>query len=249
MAYTVLHIQKNKGNVGGLGNHIDRVEGMEHTYPHADPKRKDQNMHLVNPGVSIQDAVNSRIKAGYTGEKTLRKDAVKSISLILSGSHEQMVKIGNSPDLLRLWVYENFKFLEEEYGKENVVKYSLHMDEKTPHIHATLVPITKDGRLSAKETIGNRAKLEQLHTRYAQRMHQFGLERGEKRDNQKHIKTADYRKQVAKAKDEASKLDVSKIKKLSPRDKTEMLELFLKTQILGVNLDKLKQDLGNRKKL
>ncbi|EOS67778.1 hypothetical protein C818_03943 [Lachnospiraceae bacterium MD308] len=33
------------------------------------------------------------------------------------------------------------------------------MDEKTPHLHLTFVPLTKDNRLCAKEIIGNRANL------------------------------------------------------------------------------------------
>ena len=35
----------------------------------------------------------------------------------------------------------------------------VHMDEKTPHLHLTFVPLTKDNRLCAKEIIGNRANL------------------------------------------------------------------------------------------
>jgi len=249
MAYTVLHIQKNKGSIGGLGNHIDRVPGMEHTYRHADPDRINENLNLINKEITIQEAVNRRIKSRYTGTKKIRKDAVKSVSLILSGSHERMIEIENNSNLFKSWIIENHKFLEEEYGKENVVKYSVHMDEKTPHIHAVVVPMTDDGRLSAKEIIGNKAKLEQLHTRYAQRMHRFGLERGEKRDNNKHIKTADYRKQVAKAKEEAAKLKTGEIKRISPGDRTKILELFLKTNILDVNLNNLKQNLGKRKQI
>ena len=33
------------------------------------------------------------------------------------------------------------------------------MDEKTPHLHMTFVPITEDGRLCAKEIIGNKKTL------------------------------------------------------------------------------------------
>ena len=35
------------------------------------------------------------------------------------------------------------------------------MDEKTPHMHLCFVPLTADGRLSAKNIIGNRKKLTQ----------------------------------------------------------------------------------------
>lgn len=41
--------------------------------------------------------------------------------------------------------------MEEEYGKENLLYATVHMDEITPHMHYGVVPITKDGRLSAKE--------------------------------------------------------------------------------------------------
>ena len=37
--------------------------------------------------------------------------------------------------------------------------YTSHMDKKTPHLHLTFVPLTKDNRLCAKEIIGNRANL------------------------------------------------------------------------------------------
>ena len=35
----------------------------------------------------------------------------------------------------------------------------VHVDEKTPHMHLSFVPITSDGRLSAKEIVGNKKDL------------------------------------------------------------------------------------------
>jgi hypothetical protein len=55
------------------------------------------------------------------------------------------------------------------------------MDEKTPHLHLTFVPLTKDNRLCAKEIIGNRANL----TKWQDDFHAYmvekypDLERGE----------------------------------------------------------------------
>src|SRR5699024_11388990 len=48
------------------------------------------------------------------------------------------------------------EFLEQEYGKDNLLYATVHMDEKTPHMHYGVVPITDDGRLSAKEVVGNK---------------------------------------------------------------------------------------------
>ena len=65
-------------------------------------------------------------------------------------------KFRKSSGLFLEWQRANIKFLEDEYGKENIVKLELHRDEKTPHFHAIVVPLTKDGRLSAKEVVGDR---------------------------------------------------------------------------------------------
>ena len=54
------------------------------------------------------------------------------------------------------------------------------MDEKTPHMHLCFVPITKDGRLSAKEVLGNKAAMCKWQDDFFDRMHGFYpmLERG-----------------------------------------------------------------------
>ena len=71
-----------------------------------------------------------------------------------------------------------------------------HLDEKTPHIHATIVPLTPDGRLSAKEIVGNNKKLAELQDRYATAMQSFGLERGERGSKVTHRTTQEYYKGV-----------------------------------------------------
>lgn len=57
---------------------------------------------------------------------------------------------------------QTYQFLEDKYGKENVVSSWVHMDETTPHMHFAFTPITEDGRLSAKEVL-NRQDLRNFH--------------------------------------------------------------------------------------
>ena len=52
-----------------------------------------------------------------------------------------------------------FDFLKERVGEENIISAVVHMDEKTPHLHLCFVPLTKDGRLSAKEILGNKKNM------------------------------------------------------------------------------------------
>lgn len=100
---------------------------------------------------SLPQAVKDRIKEGYKGEKALRKDAVRFQTHILTGSHEQMKDIFADEKKKEQWIKASKEWMQERYGKENIVRFVLHVDERTPHIHAVTVPLTKDGRLSAKE--------------------------------------------------------------------------------------------------
>ncbi|MCS3039789.1 MobV family relaxase [Bacteroides thetaiotaomicron] len=75
---------------------------------------------------------------------------------------------------------ENYRFVSERFGgKKRCGLQSLHMDERTPHIHCVVVPLTRDGRLSAKEVMGDRRKLSELQDCYGKAMqNKFGLQRG-----------------------------------------------------------------------
>lgn len=57
---------------------------------------------------------------------------------------------------------QSFLFLQERYGKENVISSFVHLDETTPHMHFAFTPITKEGKLSAKE-VCNRFDLQCFH--------------------------------------------------------------------------------------
>ena len=58
----------------------------------------------------------------------------------MTGSHEQMKKIENNPQARKAWINSNLEFMKKEYGEKNIVRFSVHRDEKTMHIHAVTVP-------------------------------------------------------------------------------------------------------------
>lgn len=185
--FAVCHITKNGGNVYALGAHIDR----SNTPINADPSRSHLNEIIVDHGKNLNHAIQSRIEAGYTGSTAIRKDAVKSINLVLTGSHNRMKEI-EEEGKLQSWVQDNQKYLNEKYGEKNVVSMALHMDERTPHIHAVVVPLTVDGRLSAKQIVGNKHDLKQQQTEYAQRMEKYGLNRGVENSRARHEDVTAY---------------------------------------------------------
>lgn len=189
--YAVIHVEKCKSNVGALGNHLDRKKIPENAFP----GMVSQNREIVSHSGNLNQAVDNRLNEGYEGKTAIRKDAVKSISIVLTGTHDQMKHLLHE-GYLPAWIEENKKFLFEKYGERNIVSMHLHMDERTPHIHAVVVPLTPDGRLSAKEVVGNRDKLRELQDDYAEKMERLGLARGEKYSRAKHEDVKEYYKRV-----------------------------------------------------
>ena len=51
---------------------------------------------------------------------------------------------------------DSLRFFEQYQSRETIISAVVHMDEKTPHMHLSFVPLTADGRLSAKEIVGNK---------------------------------------------------------------------------------------------
>lgn len=180
MGYCVMHIEKVTSGAGSLGAHIDRVPGKEYTYKNADPERLHLNERLENKysHLNLSEGINQRIEEGYKGKKAVRKDAVIGLSIVLTGSHDEMTEIFKDHAKAEKWVNANLKFLENEFQLQNIIRFNLHLDEKTPHIHAVIVPLTPDGRLSAKEIMGNKLAMSERQTRYSENMQPFNLERG-----------------------------------------------------------------------
>ncbi|WP_419027064.1 MobV family relaxase [Culturomica massiliensis] len=131
----------------------------------------------------------------------------------MTGSPEDMKRI-QAEGKLDEWCNDNLKWLRDTFGKENVVSAVLHMDETTPHIHATLIPILTGERRKAKteqpdgkrkykkkDTTGNRLCADDVMTRvnlkayqdtYAQSMQAYGLKRGIDGSEAKHITNSQY---------------------------------------------------------
>ena len=98
--FAVFRMDKGKGSGAGLGNHIDRVPGKEHTYHRADSNRKHLNVEFIQKykDLSLAKSVNLRIENGYKQDRKIRKTAVRYVATILSGSNER-----NSSRTTGLW--------------------------------------------------------------------------------------------------------------------------------------------------
>ena len=156
MGYAVLHLEKAKGADTGMSAHIERTIHPKN----ADESRTHLNKELIEfpDGIhSRSEAISHRINTADITRK-IGKNQVRAIRVLLTGTHEKMKQVEESGQLGN-WCQDNIQWLQETYGKENVVSAVLHMDEHTPHIHATIVPIvTCERRKAQKEEENGKRK-------------------------------------------------------------------------------------------
>ena len=140
-----------KSAIGSYAQEQERVMGEGQTQwqnPNIDTDMsRTHAIHVIENDFdgSVKAAIEGRIAAA--GVKRVRKDAVTHLTAFAT-----MPDYSRRSEQEREQFVELFKsFLEKKYGAGNVVDLRWHFDETTPHLHATVVPITSDGRLCAKE--------------------------------------------------------------------------------------------------
>lgn len=211
MGFVVLHIQKPKGNDARTSAHIERTINPAN----ADQTRTHLNETLIDYPDGVENrtqAIQHRIENAGIARK-IRDDQVRALQVMLSGTHEDMLRIQSAGKLDR-WCKDNIEWLQDTFGKENVVSAVLHLDEKTPHIHATVVPIVtgerrkaeaeknngkKKYRKKVKDTVRlcaddvmTRDNLKRFQDTYAEKMQKYELVRGIKGSDARHISTPQY---------------------------------------------------------
>ncbi len=177
MPYAILHTAKLKtpGMATCATQHNYRLE----LTPNADPDWGGLNEEYLNHEQRNYWLLASERIAELQLPR-LRSDAVRLVEVLLTASPEAFPRDaeGRAQDVRKTsWVQENLDFVQKRFGKENVIGFMLHQDEITPHIHAMVVPITADGRLSCRDVFSP-ATLRQLQTDYAAAMEKHGLQRG-----------------------------------------------------------------------
>lgn len=192
--YAILRVQKCKGaEIGAMQYHNDREPG-KHTNPDIDQSRTRLNREMC-PHADYEGEVQARIDAGYKGTRRVRKDAVRLVEGIVTASPEFFE--GASAEEVRDFFEDALGFCREEFGESNLVHFTVHMDEETPHAHFGFVPL-KDGKLSWKGFFPDKAALGAMQDRFYGRVGAlYGLSRGEKRIEgepaRRHKSVAEYK--------------------------------------------------------
>ena len=258
MGYFTLDFKKAKGaSDDRMSDHIERRVIASNV----DPTRTHLNRELVQlpEGVTERDeAIAHRIKSAGIKRK-ITPDQVRAIRVMLSGTHEDMMKI-QQDGRIGEWCDDSIQWLHKTFGKENTVSAVLHMDETTPHIHATIVPIvtgerrktkkkqaegkriyrkkTDAARLCADDVL-NRDRLIAYHDDYAKVMAKYGLQRGVRGSEARHITTAQYYRDLKRQTGELE-TDVQQLQ--SEKKEAEKRLLQVKREIATERLEVVKTE-------
>lgn len=175
--HAILRFAKHKaGPAGALEAHHERTKEQYASNPDIDTNRSRYNLHLVQPQGRYREEADRMIAAAHC---RVRKDSVRVVEALVTASPE-FFKDKTNREIRAYFAYA-LKFLEGRQRPDTFLSAVVHMDEKTPHLHLCFVPLTPDGRLSAKEIIGNRKNLVRWQDEFWQHMvKQYPeLERGE----------------------------------------------------------------------
>ena len=125
--------------------------------PDIDLERTRENYHIIGPCTNYRKEVLQKIEEAGA---RMRKDSVVLQDCFIGATPEWIH--GKLPEKQREYFEYAVRFFEDTFGRKNIISAVVHMDEATPHMHLSFVPLTKDGRLSSKELIGGPKGLSQL---------------------------------------------------------------------------------------
>ncbi len=153
--YAILRFAKYKGpEIGHIESHNERTKEKYASNPDVDTSRSHLNFHLVTPQRKYRAEAEKQI--AEAGCRT-RSDSVRVVEALVTATPEffKSKKKGE----VKAYFQEALDFIKQNQKPETIISAVVHMDEKTPHMHLSFVPLTEDGRLSAKEIVGNKKKL------------------------------------------------------------------------------------------
>ena len=165
---------------GGVIRPIDKRKSMPERMAENLKQRgiKDPNAGLAQPRFrTVVDFILSG------SQEPMRKLAFGSQEVVYgAGDHEENYSLKRMPEFEN-WAKDMYTFICDKYGEENIIGFYAHLDETSPHLHCTIMPI-KDGKFAFKEMFAGKDKFEfsartkALHDELAEINRHWNLVRG-----------------------------------------------------------------------
>ena len=242
--HAILRFAKYKGpTVSRIEAHNERTKETYASNPDIKTELSKHNFHPVVPQGKYREVSNQIIRnAGCR----VRKDSVTAVEVLITASPEFFEK--KSRKEIREFFSYAVEFVKSKQNPNTYISAVVHVDEKTPHMHFCFVPITADGRLSAKEIIGNKKRLTQWQDEFWSHMVKKypDFERGESASltGRTHIPPRLFKQaaRLTRQKDKLMEL-ISEMNALNAKAKSKEIAALLDEYIPGVEelMTKLKK--------
>lgn len=225
MSYAIFRVEPiNKlKDLGQIGAHNTRTKEAYKSNPDIDKSKSHNNINLVpithnDYYSSYMNLVKDYKKQHEEKQKIEREDRKKSFSQMLDDSNsvvadellftsdKEFFKDMSKDEIIK-WAKCCMDFVYEDigYSKEQILNATIHLDEKTPHLHCVVVPLIKkyDKRsnqekwtISKKYYMKDKNYLSILQDKYHERMinNGYDLDRGIKNSDNEHIDIKQYKK-------------------------------------------------------
>lgn len=179
VTHIAITAQKTKQLSSAVQAHTERFDdSKKHLNKSIRPEDSARNINLLPEAQgTYKERFDKLLADKYNGRKrkdgtpVLRKDATKLVQIA--------VNLGQVDDATGLRVDElseddKVKFLREDvyntladyFGADNIIGASIHLDESQPHLHMDIVPLTAEGKLSAKDMLGGPLALSRHQTEW-----------------------------------------------------------------------------------
>ena len=233
--YAILRFAKYNGpEISRIEAHNERTKESYASNLNIDPKRTHLNFHLIVPQRKYRAEAEKQIAEAQC---RTRSDSVRVVEALITASPAFFEK--KSPEQVKAFFADALRFIQSHQSPETIISAVVHMDEKTPHMHLSFVPLTRDKRLSAKEILGNKKKLTQWQDSFWKYMVEKypELERGESASltGRTHIPPRIYKEAVRLEKQQTMLMElIHDINPLNAKRKAAELEALLSKYIPGV---------------
>ena len=231
MPYAIMR-SKKLNNFGSIASSLQHAYRERQTV-NANSDAEIDNINLVNS--SCDEAMGMLRDRLDSLDKSPRSNSVKCVEYVFTASPEWWDSASRNEQ--EEFIECSSKWLEDKYGESNIIASVVHHDETTPHISAFVVPITPDGRLSARDFLGGRVKMKEQQDSFYDNVKHLGLNRGIEKSNSKHkdIKTyygsvnasksflSDIKERINKAVPEPTLADRAKPKEYAQKVKVSVV--------------------------
>ena len=150
MSYAVLHIMKASGSCNAIARHIERTTQPDNAHSELRHLNRDDFIKYPDGVDGLGEAIQHRLdNAGLT--RKIGKNQVLALNVLLTSDGDALRCLADEGRLDE-WAQASVGWAKQTFGEDNVVAAHLHMDEQTPHLHVTVVPIvTAERKKKASE--------------------------------------------------------------------------------------------------